>query len=97
MLLRNIKPVSSDLSFPRAYQSQRGRNHRHLLHGHLRHHIKGGEVGIGKVVFVLAHLDSIQPLVHGTEAGEVWDAAVQEREMNPAEEKHTKVIYCACC
>lgn len=54
----------------------------HLLHGHLGNHIKAGEVSIGKVVFVLAHLDGIQPLVHSTEAGEVWNTAVQERKMD---------------
>lgn len=64
------------------YQTQNGWNRRHLLHGHLGHHIKCGKVGAGEVVFVLAHLDGVQPLVHGAEAGEVWDAAVQEREMN---------------
>lgn len=60
----------------------------HLLHGHLRHHIKSRKVSVGEVVFVLAHLNSIQPLVHGAEAGEVWDAAVQQREVNA--EKDTK-------
>lgn len=55
---------------------------RYLLHGHLRHHIKCGKVRIGKVFFVLAHLDGIQPLVHIAEGGEVRDAAVQEREMD---------------
>lgn len=54
----------------------------HSLHGHLGHDVKRGEVGVGKVFLVLAHLDGIQPLVHSAEAGEVWDAAVQQREMN---------------
>lgn len=67
---------------PYAYQTQKDRTHQYLLHGHLGHHIKSGKVSVGKVVFVLAHLDGIQPLVHSAEAGEVWDAAVQEREMN---------------
>lgn len=64
------------------YRIQNTSNHQHLLHGHLRHHIKCSEVRIGKAVFILAHLDGIQPLIHSAEAGEVWDAAVQEREMN---------------
>lgn len=55
---------------------------RHLLHSHLGNHIKAGEVSVGKVVFVLAHLDGIQPLVHRAEAGEVWNTAVQERKMD---------------
>lgn len=54
----------------------------YLLHGHLGHQIKGGKVRAGEAVFVLAHLDRIQPLIHRTEAGEIRDAAVQEREMN---------------
>lgn len=70
------------ISFSLCFLSQNGRNHQHLLHGHLGHHIKCSIVSVGKIVFVLAHLDGIQPLVHSAEAGEVWDAAVQEREMN---------------
>lgn len=58
------------------------RNHQHLLHSHLRDHIKRRKVRIGKVVFVLAHLDGIQPLVHRAEGGKVWNAAIQEGEMN---------------
>jgi len=64
------------------YQNLSTKNHQHSLHGHLRHHIKCWKVRIGKVVFVLAHFDGIQPLIHSAEGGEVWDAAVQEREMN---------------
>lgn len=60
----------------------------YLLHGHLGHQIKSGKVCTGKAVFVLAHLDGIQPLVHRTEAGEVRDAAVQERQMNATEDKN---------
>lgn len=82
--MRLSKPTSCDLFFfflfP--YRIQNTSNHQHLLHGHLRHHIKCSEVRIGKAVFILAHLDGIQPLIHSAEAGEVWDAAVQEREMN---------------
>lgn len=58
------------------------------LHGHLGHNIKCGEVCTGKTVFVLAHLDGIQPLIHGAETGEIRDAAVQEREMNTKEDKN---------
>lgn len=64
------------------HQNLNARHHHYLLHGHLRHHIKCGKVRIGKVFFVLAHLDGIQPLVHAAEGGEVWDAAVQQGEMD---------------
>lgn len=60
----------------------------YLLHGHLGHQIKGGEVCTGKAVFVLAHLDGIQPLIHRSEAGEIRDAAVEQREMNATEDKN---------
>lgn len=60
----------------------------YLLHGHLGHQIKGSKVCTGKAVFVLAHLDGIQPLIHTTEAGEIRDAAVQEREMNTMDDKN---------
>lgn len=60
----------------------------YLLHGHLGHQIKGGKVCTGEAVFVLAHLDGIKPLIHRTEAGEIRDAAVQEREMNATEDKN---------
>lgn len=59
----------------------------YLLHGHLGHQIKGGEVCTGKAVFVLAHLDGVQPLIHRSEAGEIRDAAVQEGEMNATGDK----------
>ena len=50
-----------------------------LLHGHLGDHVKVCELCIGKVVLVLAHLDGIQPFVHGAEGCKVWRAAVQQR------------------
>lgn len=62
-------------------------DHGYLLHGHLGHHIKRGEVRAGKTVFVLAHLDRIQPLVHGAEAGEIRDAAVQQGQMNSTQDQ----------
>ena len=64
------------------------RDRQHLLHGHLRDHIKCRKVRIGKVFFVLAHLDGVQPVIDGAEGGEVWNAAVQEREMNAEGEAH---------
>ena len=50
-----------------------------LLHGHLGDGLEGDVVCFGKGLFVLAHLDGLEPLVHGAEAGEVWRGAVQQR------------------
>lgn len=70
--------------------------HRYLLHGHLGHHIKRGEVRAGKTVFVLAHLDCIQPLVHGAEAGEIRDAAVQQGQMNSMQDQSEFIKTQSC-
>lgn len=53
-----------------------------LLHGHLRHHLEAGEVFAAKVLFVLAHLDGLQPFVHRAEGREVGRAAIQKRQMD---------------
>ena len=52
------------------------------LHGHLGHHAEAVEALIGEVLLILAHLDGVQPLVHRGKGGEVWRAAVQQRQMN---------------
>lgn len=50
-----------------------------ILYGHLRHQLKADEASVDKVLLVLAHLDSIQPLIHCAERGEVWSGAIKQR------------------
>lgn len=55
---------------------------RYSLHHHLRNHIERGEAGAGEALFVLAHLDGIQPLVHRVKAGVVGNCAVQQGQVD---------------
>lgn len=73
-----------------SYQKEEPQGDQHLLHSHLGHNIKGAKVGVGEVVFVLAHFDGVQPLIHVAEAGEVWDTAVQEWEVDTGKDKRHK-------
>lgn len=57
--------------------AQRMSEQRNLLQSHLGNGIERAEALTGKVLLVLAHLYSVQPLIHAVEAGEVWSAAVQ--------------------
>lgn len=55
----------------------------HLLGGELADQLEGGKTGIGKAVFVAAHLEGTQPVADRAEGGVMGQPLVQQRVGRP--------------